>query len=165
MAMLHLLHNCLNGNKSTKKMFFKIHILYIDEGTVFGWSDEQRAANRGIIEEACKQYGFNLTTVFLESVFDVELDTRNKPADDLESEAYMTSGSGLDPMPHVLPTDDFDQKKERLISLLGSLEASFAADLCMFLKKWIMADFCLKQKFKKVFLGTSGHMMSSSLLA
>jgi len=77
MAMLHLLHNCLNGNKSTKKMFFKIHILYIDEGTVFGWSDEQRAANRGIIEEACKQYGFNLTTVFLESVFDVELDTRN----------------------------------------------------------------------------------------
>jgi len=42
MAMLHLLYNCLNGNKSAKRMFFKIHILYIDEGTVFDWTNEQR---------------------------------------------------------------------------------------------------------------------------
>ena len=31
MAMLYFIHGCLNGNKSQKKMFFKIHVLYIDE--------------------------------------------------------------------------------------------------------------------------------------
>ena len=31
MAMLHFLYCCLSGNTSQKKMFFKIHVLYIDE--------------------------------------------------------------------------------------------------------------------------------------
>ena len=31
MAMLHYLWTCLAGNKSMKRMFLKVHILYIDE--------------------------------------------------------------------------------------------------------------------------------------
>lgn len=165
MAMLNLLHNCLSGNKQAKKMFFKVHILYIDEGTVFGWTDQQRDANRRIIEDACSRYGFNLSTVQLESVFDVDLDTKNEPAADLESDDYMAAGSSLDPKPHVFVTENFLAKKQRLSQLLASLDGSFAADLCMFLKKWVIADFCLRHKFKKVFLGTSGHMMASQLLS
>ena len=41
MALLYFLYNCLSGNTSSKKMFFKIHILYIEEGpAVYGWSPE-----------------------------------------------------------------------------------------------------------------------------
>lgn len=54
MAMMHLLWNCLNGNKSQKKMFFKIHIVYIDEAqTVFGTTAEESARRREIIIALC----------------------------------------------------------------------------------------------------------------
>jgi len=161
MAMLHLLYNCLNGNKQAKKMFFKVHILYIDEGTVFGWSDERREANRRLIEDACIRYGFNLSTIYLESIFDIDLSTKNEAAPDMDAEIYTKSGSDLETEPHVFPVIDFVEKKARLESLINTLEASFAADLVFYFKKWLMADFCLKHHFKKVFLGTSGHKMSS----
>ena len=51
-----------------------------------------------------------------------------------------------------------------LQQLLASVEASFAADVCMFLKKWLIADFCLKHNFKKVFMGTTGHKIATQLL-
>jgi hypothetical protein len=41
-----------------------------------------------VIELACKQYGFNLTTVYLESVFDIDLDTKNEPAEDMDAVVY-----------------------------------------------------------------------------
>ena len=42
MAMLHFLYCCLSGNTSQKKMFFKIHVLYIDEArAVYGVSQEE----------------------------------------------------------------------------------------------------------------------------
>ena len=103
MAMLHLLYSCLNGNKQAKKMFFKVHILYIDEGTVYGWSDAQREANRKLIEDACVRYGFNLSTVFLEAIYDISLETKNEPAPDMDAEIYTKSGSALDPNPHTFP--------------------------------------------------------------
>ena len=49
-------------------------------------------------------------------------------------------------------------------ALLGSLEASFAADVCLFLKKWLIADFCIRYNFKRVFLGTTGHKIATQLL-
>lgn len=50
MAMLQFLHGCLNGNTSQKKMFFKIHVLYIEESRgVFGASPEQVTSNRDLI--------------------------------------------------------------------------------------------------------------------
>lgn len=96
MAMLHLLYNCLSGNKQAKKMFFKVHILYIDEGTVFGWSENRREANRRLINDACIRYGFNLSTVYLESIFDIEISTKNEASPDMDAEIYTKSGIGLE---------------------------------------------------------------------
>ena len=93
MAMLHLLYSCLNGNKQAKKMFFKVHILYIDEGTIFGLSPQERENNRQMIEDACVRYGFNISTVYLESVFDLDVDLKNGPSGDLEADIYMQAGS------------------------------------------------------------------------
>jgi len=52
----------------------------------------------------------------------------------------------------------------RMQVLLNTLEASFAADLCMFFKKWLISDFCIRYNFKKVFMGTTGHKIATQLL-
>lgn len=50
MALLHLLYESLFDNKSTRKMFFRVHVIYIEEGSaVYGWSEEKRAANLAFI--------------------------------------------------------------------------------------------------------------------
>ena len=52
MAMLHFVYSCLEGNKSQKKMFFKVHILFIEESrSVYGATEEQAASNRLMIEQ------------------------------------------------------------------------------------------------------------------
>ena len=114
-----------------------------------------------MVEDACIAYGFSLSTIFLESVFDIDLDLVNGPPGDLDADIYKFAGSQLDPKPHVIPVPDFALKSDRLIKLLSTLDAGFAADLCFFLKKWLIADFCLKHSFKRVLLGTSGHKVSS----
>jgi len=59
MAMLKFLHCCLGGSTSQKKMFFKVHVLYIDETVgVFGESSQKQAANIKLVQEACDQFGF-----------------------------------------------------------------------------------------------------------
>ena len=42
---------------------------------------------------------------------------------------------------------------------------SFAADLVLFFKKWLIAEFCLKFTFKKVFLAINGHKIATQLLS
>jgi len=91
MAMLNMLYNCLSGNKSQKKMFFKVHILYIDEGrAVYGWSQEEAERHRTFFAETCKKYNFTYTILALEKVMRLELDTLNtKPEEgELDSAKY-----------------------------------------------------------------------------
>ena len=114
-----------------------------------------------MIEDTCVRYGFNLSTVLLESVFDIDLDTKNEHVADMEAKIYTESGKELDPNPHCFPVLHLDEKRQRMKSLISTLDSSFAADLVFYFKKWLMADFCLKHHYKKVFLGTSGHKMSS----
>jgi len=52
----------------------------------------------------------------------------------------------------------------KLQSLIASLEAPFAADVILFLKKWLIADFCLQHNFKRVLMGTTGHRIATQLL-
>lgn len=43
MALLNLMYQSLFGTVSNRKMFFRVHILYIEEGSaVYGWDDEKR---------------------------------------------------------------------------------------------------------------------------
>ncbi len=42
MALLDLMHESMFGNtsKTNRKLFFKVHVIYIDEGrAVYGWSE------------------------------------------------------------------------------------------------------------------------------
>ena len=73
MAMLHLLWSCLNGNKSQKKMFFKVHILYIDEAqSVFNTSVAEAEARKNFVIKHCVDYGFTYTIVPIESAYELK---------------------------------------------------------------------------------------------
>lgn len=89
MAMLHFLHCCLNGNTSQKKMFFKIHVLYIDEArSVYGVTQEEADARIALVTEACQQYGFNYTILPIERVFELSRDALNEAPEDMDHAKY-----------------------------------------------------------------------------
>lgn len=167
MAMLNFLYNCLAGNKSQKRMFFKVHILYIDEGrSVFEWSEQVASDRRQMIMDLCKKYQFNLTILPLEAIYDVNRDLRNDVAteEELNSDTYKSFHADL-PLNKVVNVEAIDEKRGKIAELLKTLEASFAADLVLYMKRWLIADFCLKFNFKKVILANSGHKVASMLLA
>ena len=84
----------------------------------------------------------------------------------MDQEKYKTLSQSL-PVNQTVQLDNPEKRDEyfaNMQSLLLSLEASFAADACMFFKKWLIADFCLTHNFKKAFLGTTGHKIATQLL-
>ena len=167
MAMLHFLYLCLNGNKSQKRMFLKIHILYIDETRgIYGSSEEKSNANCTLIREACERYGFTYTILPLERIYELTRDSLNEEPEDMDAPRFKQLSPDL-PMNTTMQLDHpekFQEYSDKLQQLVASLEAPFASDICFFLKKWLIADFCLTYNFKKVFLGTTGHKIATQLL-
>ncbi len=49
-----------------------------------------------------------------------------------------------------------------LKDLLNTLptESNFREDLVLYLKRWLLSDFALKNNFKKILLGTTGHKVA-----
>ena len=85
MAMLHFLYHCLSGNTSQKRMFFKVHILYIEEGpAVYGWSPEETMRHRELVTSTCIKYQLTYTVIPFESIFALTRDTINVPATQAE---------------------------------------------------------------------------------
>lgn len=76
MSLLDLMHQALFGEQqmSQRKMFFKVHVLYIDEGpAVYGWTPEFHQKQINMIRELCEQrYGFSWTIVPIELIFGLE---------------------------------------------------------------------------------------------
>jgi len=80
MAMLHFLYTCMAGNTSSKRMFLKVHILYIEESSSVYGSDP--AVGIDIITKACAKYGLTFTVLPLEAVFDItNIDLEQKEVD------------------------------------------------------------------------------------
>ena len=165
MAMLHFLYNCLSGNTSQKKMFFKIHILYIEEGpAVYGWSQETTLTYRSLIEKTCVKYNFTYTILPLEQIYDVKLEALNDRATDLDSNPKYKQFADNLPTNQTLECEDIETKRNQLLSMFESLEPSFAADIALYLKKWLISNFALTYNFKRVLLATSGHKIATQLL-
>ena len=65
-------------------MFFRVHVLYIDEGpSVYGWTEEQHRDNLQVILGACEKYEFTWTILPLESIYDTTLDLKQPDKDEL----------------------------------------------------------------------------------
>ena len=96
MAMLHFLHCCLNGNTSQKKMFFKIHVLFIDEAVgVFESHEEEAEKQRETIRATCERYGFTLTILPIEKIYELSLDSENNSTEDMDAVKYKTISDTL----------------------------------------------------------------------
>ena len=88
MGMLNMLYMSLFGNQSNRKMFFRVHVLYIDEGpAVYGLSEEQHTANLDLIEKVCSAYKFTYTILPLEAIYDIEGPAGEAEAWDLDMRA------------------------------------------------------------------------------
>ena len=57
MALLNMLHESLFGHQSNRKMFFKVHIVYIEErSAVYDLNDEERQRNIDFVISVCESY-------------------------------------------------------------------------------------------------------------
>ena len=75
MALLNMLYFSLFGNHQNRKMFFRVHILYIEEGSVVYHRDlETRTKNIAMIKEVCESYKFTYTILPLERILDITLE-------------------------------------------------------------------------------------------
>ena len=77
-------------------MFFKIHVLYIDEARgVYGVTDEKAEENQQLIIKACQEYGFQYTILPLERAFELQRDSLNEASEDMDAAKYKTPGLDL----------------------------------------------------------------------
>jgi len=179
MALLNLMWQSLFGNASKRKMFFRVHVLFIEEGSaVYGWDERRREEVINFIIEQCNRYNFTYTVLPLEVVYDISSDLdlklvdtdtlakleEEKKQDELVHSKPLNEGDILN---KVIDTPDLLLKRQRLANLIKSLpkESNFREDLILYLKRWVIADFALMYNYKKVLLGTSGHKVATQLLA
>jgi tRNA(Ile)-lysidine synthase TilS/MesJ len=184
MGMLNMLYKSLFGNQSNRKMFFRVHILYIDEGpVVYGHSEEQHAATLSLISEVCKSYQFSYTILPLESIYDLDcpgageawqLDMR--VAEDPEVAQKIEEEKKRDEEEHtqqddkvkevtnvVVHVENIEEKRKQLRELMECLPtiSNFREDMILYLKRWLIVAFALKYNFKKVLFGTTGHKVAT----
>ena len=95
-------------------------------------------------------------------MYDVHREAMQTNATDLESMLYQTICADL-PVNKVLLCANGAASK--ITDLIESVEPSFQADLVLFLKKWLIADFCLQYNFKRVLVATTGHGIAIKLLS
>jgi cytoplasmic tRNA 2-thiolation protein 2 len=158
MAMLHLMHVSLFG-EAQRKMFFKVHIIHIDDSAVFGWDEQKTHENISIVVDACKKFGFNYTVLKIESVFDIKTlnpNTKKFDKDEEEKKDYVNQ-----------VFDSSPENRERLQEILKypSELCSNKEDMIFFFKKWVLLDFALKFGFKKLLLGCSAVNITSKVMS
>ncbi len=95
-------------------------------------------------------------------MYGVHRDAMQTSATDLESIIYQTMCADL-PINKVVKCANGATSK--ITDLIESVEPSFQADLVLFLKKWLIADFCLQYNFKRVLVATTGHGIAIKLLS
>lgn len=156
MALLHLMYDSLFGD-AQRKMFFKVHIIHIDESAVYDWSDEERTANLNVIKAACERYGFEWTIIPIERVF--ELDSLNPNEEDTTT---------------YTPTEYVNVEYEGSSELGAKLREMLAAvspvcsnreDLIYYFKRWLILDFARTNGFKKLLLGRSSLSVTTKTMS
>jgi hypothetical protein len=74
MAMLELFHQSFNDSNSSRKLFFKIKILYIDDSILLREKSkiiEERQRRKLFLEQKMKEYNFDLDIIYLEKVMNL----------------------------------------------------------------------------------------------
>ena len=182
MALLNMLYLSLFGNQSNRKMFFRVHILYIDEGPVVYQIDpEQHLKNLNLIKEACESYKFTYTILPLEAIYDIDDERTDLRVSGPEEAQKIEEEKKRDEEQHTeqdalamasvtnarVEVPQIEEKRDKLRELMECLPtiSNFREDLIMYLKRWLIVAFALKYNFKKILFGTTGHKVATQLLA
>jgi cytoplasmic tRNA 2-thiolation protein 2 len=147
MALLNLMHNSLLGD-SSRKMFFKCHVVYIDESHVYNWSEEERERNYEMIRRTCESLGFPWTILPLENVYS---------QDEIEESKWEIDNVIVKSIGDV-------ERLKSLISLASPL-CSNKEDLIHYLKKRLLLKFAQRFNFKKLFLGCSALTVATKTMS
>jgi hypothetical protein len=142
-------------------MFFKVHVLYIQESeSVYNSEKVVEAERTALVIDLCKKYGFPYTVVPLETVYQMKpVQLEKGIPSDLEGDKYRNFHPDL-PVNQILPNPETSKVRE----LLSSVEPQFQGDLVFALKKHLMMDFCLRYNFKRILLSTSGHSIACKMI-
>ena len=157
MSMLHLMYTSLFGN-AQRKLFFKVHVVHIDESAIFGWDEAKRQEYINSIISKCNEYNFNYSIIPIESIFDIQNINPN-------TKEYNICEEKKDYVNQVFESSE--ENKEKLIELIKypSGLCSNKEDFVFYLKKWVLLDFALKYNFKKLLLGCSGLSITAKVLS
>ena len=74
MTMLHMFWKSFTQNKSNKKLFFKLKVLYVDDSlflTEKNLIEEEKNKRKIFIDSLCKKYNFEYEIISLENVMDL----------------------------------------------------------------------------------------------
>lgn len=171
MAMLHNLWSCLAGNKSQKKMFFKVHVVFIDESSIYGLQTDQTEVlrRRALVTEACERYQFDWTVIPLERIF-FGLGPLNQSvaeAGDLDSDKYKEWHPEL-PRGKIfgqLTPEQNDQAQVKIKGIMACVDPSFQGDLFFFFKRVLLCEFSMCFNIKRVLMATTGQGVATKLLS
>ena len=86
MAMLELFHQSFNDSNSSRKLFFKIKILYIDDSILLKEKSkiiEERQNRKLFLEKKMKQYNFDFDIIYLEQVMNLNNEKINLKENDV----------------------------------------------------------------------------------
>ena len=162
MALLSMMKQALFG-PSQKKMFFKVHVLHIDErhnGSRI--STEDKDENLHLIVEAAKKCGFTYSVLPLELVFSLNSISFPGIAEKEEEKKEEDESSYINKVFSASPEDA--EKLKELLEVPSPL-CSNKEDLILFLKKWLMLWFAERFGFKKLLLGTTGFGVAAKTLS
>lgn len=150
MLMLHLFNLSLNESTSTKKLFFKIKFLFVDDS--FFFSDYRtnkdkdkllsiRNENAIILEKLASLYQFEITTINLE--YCLNLDTIDSLGKSTENNNKLNQKT------------DFELI-DKLISNINSLNnVNYRNRYCSIITKNLIYYYSIINKFDKIVLGNS----------
>lgn len=125
----------------------------------------------------CEKYQFTYSIVPIESIFDVEFDLKQPTAEERQKfdeekqrdyETHTTLAESFEAVKNVhVDIAGIEEKRTRFKKMIECLpiESCFREDLIFYMKRMIIADFCLTHNFKKVLLGTNSHKVASDLLS
>ena len=85
MGMLELFHQSFNDQKSNKKLFFKIKILYIDDSILLKNKEkiiEERKQRKIFLDKKLKEYNFDYEIIYLENVMNLNEEKLNLKSND-----------------------------------------------------------------------------------
>jgi tRNA(Ile)-lysidine synthase TilS/MesJ len=154
MAMLHWFNTTFNDNKSKRKLFFKLKILYVDDSFLNKEYRDNleyiRKEKKEFLTDLCNKYKFPLEVINLEHVLDIPM------LDNDESDNKEIDLTKID--------SDLIEKYLKLLSFIPTM-GSFYSDFNRIMTRNLIFHYALNNKFTKIILGNNALALVTNIFS